>query len=69
MGINSYITHRMFVAALNHDEVVSEKNAEKKSAQSAKQEASKVLWDVRFKVLNESQGATPKWAASSLGGA
>lgn len=66
MGINSFITHRMFVAALSHDEDTSAKDAQRQRVEeSARDGAAKIPQDARFSALTQAESATRRWAMSA----
>ena len=65
MGINSYITHRMFVAALSHDEDTSSRDVQSElSRQRARDSVAKDPWDAHVNALANAKQAARGWVAS-----
>lgn len=64
MGINSYITHRMFVAALSHDEDTSAKDALQQPAQQPARELSaKDPWEAHVNAMARAKQNGSSWSA------
>jgi hypothetical protein len=66
MGINTYITHRMFVAALRHDDEPSAPPDRRRKAVAANKPAAKLSPDPRFSAIAQAEAATRRWAATAV---
>ena len=64
MGINSYITHRMFVAALSHDEDSSRDASQDSSQRPVRHQTAKDPWDVHIDALAKAKQAARGWGVS-----
>ena len=66
MGSNSFITHRMFVAALNHDETMSAKEAQSNDMdKTSRQFSANNPWDAHINALAKAKGPARSWPAPS----
>jgi hypothetical protein len=69
MNINSYISHRMFVAALSHDEAASLKDPQQqRGEEAARVLAAKFRWQAQLRALAETQAAMRRRTAPSVTG-
>jgi hypothetical protein len=65
MGINSFITHRMFVAALSHEEsAAAEEDSRKHEQETTGELARRILQDPRFSQMTRAEASSRKWSAS-----
>ncbi|HMP84046.1 MAG TPA: hypothetical protein PKA41_15210 [Verrucomicrobiota bacterium] len=67
MGINSYITHRMFVAALDHEETPADAPVKRqKNETAAEKSAATNSADPRFSALAQAEAVARRWRATAV---
>jgi hypothetical protein len=67
MGINSYITHRMFVAALSHDEPQSAKESQPHQADETMPRAkARPQSTSHSSAQGQAEAATRRWMGSAV---
>ena len=67
MGINSYITHRMFVAALSHEESTADlpsSHRQREEAQAKRSVGSDP--EKRFSAVEQAEAAVRRWRATTV---
>ena len=69
MGINSYISHRMYVAALSHDEASSAKTPHPRRMEDiARNIAAKIPWHGRLSTMTSTKTSARHWPMSPTPG-